>query len=158
MMHLATIGRAERIDIIGHEATSIPAKVDTGADISSIWATEIVETQSGLEFVLFAKGSEFYSGERIVLPAGDYRLTRVANSFGHKEMRYVVKLSTCILDRRIVVSFTLADRSNKIYPILLGRKMLHKKFLVDVSKGEPLAAAEKAKLRKLHVALSELQD
>jgi len=30
--------------------------------------------------------------------------------------------------------FTLADRSKKIYPILLGRKLLNDRFLVDSSK------------------------
>ncbi len=151
--NIAVIGRAERIQLLDHGFEYIPAKVDTGADISSIWATNIIQEADSLRFELFAASSEYYTGQVIVLPASDYRLTRVANSFGTREMRYVVKMRVAVKMRVIKASFTLADRSTKIYPILLGRRMLAGKFLVDVRGGEPLAAEEKAKLRKLHIAL-----
>ena len=155
---LTVIGRAERIQLIDYSDQLVPAKVDTGADISSIWASAISEQGEKLQFVLFAKGSPFYTGQTIELGQGDYRLTRVANSFGGREMRYVVKLRICVLGRIIKASFTLADRSSKIYPVLIGRKLLKHKFIVDVTRGEPLVAEEKAKLKELHVAIAMNED
>jgi hypothetical protein len=145
------IGRAERISLLDYGVENIPAKVDTGADISSIWASQVSEVNGKLSFVLFAKLSPYYNGKIIELSKQDYRLTRVANSFGDREERYVVKMRVRISERLVNASFTLADRSTKTYPILLGRRLLKNKFIVDVAKGTPLLAAEKAKRDKLQV-------
>lgn len=146
---LTTIGRAERIQLPDHGEQRIPAKVDTGADVSSIWASEIVEQDGVLSFVLFARGSQYYTGQNIVVPRGGFHMTQVLNSFGHCETRYAVKLPVRILGRRFKASFTLADRSGKIYPILIGRRLLKNKFIVDVSRGEPLIDEEKAQHQRL---------
>jgi len=148
------IGRAERAILPDHGEQQIPVKVDTGADLSSIWASEIREKDGCLEFVLFDKDSSFYTGHVIRLEASEYRLTRIASSFGDRQLRYVVKMRIKVVGRTIKATFTLADRSQKLYPVLIGRRMLKNKFLVDVSKGEPLLAEEKAKLEDLHIALS----
>ena len=34
-----------------------------------------------------------------------------------------------------VATFTLADRSTQVYPVLIGRATLNGKFIVDVQKG-----------------------
>jgi hypothetical protein len=146
---LTVIGRAERIRLVNHGEPLVPAKVDTGADVSSIWATQVKEQDGKLGFVLFGKKSEFYTGEHISLPKSEYKLTRIANSFGDKELRYVVKLRIEVHGRKINTHFSLANRSRKTYPILLGRRFLQGRFLVDVSQGEPLIEIEKAKKAKL---------
>lgn len=148
------IGRAERIILPDHGDHLVPAKVDSGADVSSIWASAIREHDGCLEFVLFDTTSEYYTGSVIRLTAENYRLTRIANSFGHREYRFVVKLRIQLAGRKFKATFTLADRSKKTYPILIGRRLLKNKFLVDVAKGSPLVAEEKAKLENLHIALS----
>jgi hypothetical protein len=158
MINMTVIGRAERIQLLDHGVSFTPAKVDTGADVSSIWASQIKEEGGSLQFVLFAEGSQYYTGEVIRIAAPNYRLARVANSFGAKEMRYIVKLRVLLHGRKLKASFTLADRSSKIYPILIGRRLLTKKFIVDVSRGEPLDEEERKKLRKLHVALEVNED
>jgi hypothetical protein len=155
---LTIIGRAERVEFVGVTKKPVPAKVDTGADISSVWASDIKEADGTLSFYLFSKESPYYSQQLITLSEGEYRLTRIANSFGDKELRYVVKLLIRVQGRALHSSFTLADRSSKIYPVLLGRRMLKGKFLVDVSQGTPLVKKEKAKLTKLHVELSQAED
>ena len=108
---------------------TVPAKVDTGADYSSVWASDIREEDGVLSFVLFAPGSPYYSGK--VHTSTDYEVTRVKNSFGTVEERYKTRLSLRIEGRRIRVTFSLADRSQNRYPILIGRKTLSGKFLVD---------------------------
>src|SRR5579864_7268696 len=114
--NISIIGRAERIQLVDFSEEYIPAKVDTGADLSSIWASEIKETPKYLSFVLFDKKSAHYTGKAIRLPSSEYKLTRISNSFGTKEMRYVVKLKIRIHGRTVKTTFTLADRQQKTYP------------------------------------------
>jgi ribosomal protein S6--L-glutamate ligase len=154
---LTVIGRAEKVDLLDFDMSSIPAKVDTGADSSAIWASSIEEKDDGLYFVLFGPESAGYTGavQRFTKP--DYTLTRVANSFGHKELRYKVKLRIRVKGRLVRATFTLSDRSEKTYPILLGRRLLHGKFLVDVTGGDPLRELEIRKAIALEQDLRKLK-
>ncbi len=138
------IGRAEKIDLLDFNVTNVPAKVDTGADSSSVWASSITEEADVLTFVLFAPGSPFSTGKTVQLHKPHYTQTRVENSFGHSETRYKIKLRIRIKGRVIRATFTLSDRSAKTYPILLGRRLLRGKFLVDVKGGQPLTEKEAA--------------
>lgn len=154
---ITTIGRAERIRFLDVNDIPVPAKIDTGADVSSVWATGIVEGDHQLQFVLFGPGNPYYTGKRITLPAGAYRRTMVENSFGVQQRRYVVKLRIEVKGRIFKASFSLADRSRKTYPVLLGRRLLHGKFLVDVSAGDPLTDLEHAKRIELKRIIAEQQ-
>lgn len=150
---LTTIGRAEIIQLLDYDITVV-AKVDSGADLSSIWASHVVESTSGkLSFCLFGPGHPAYTGQAIVVPAGKFSKTRIANSFGHREIRYTMKLRVNIKGRIINGTFTLANRSEKLYPILLGRRLLKGKFVVDVAQGDPLHGQEKARKQKLQLEL-----
>jgi hypothetical protein len=143
------IGRVEKISFPELGIFGVHAKIDTGADVSSVWATGIREEDGVLRFKLFGKKSPHYTGKEIKFDRPHYLRTRVANSFGHKELRYVVKLQLKISDKTIVGTFTLSDRSRKTYPILIGRKLLNRKFIVDVSKGTPLKDLEDQKKNRL---------
>ncbi len=65
---LVTIGRAEKLFIIDYYDKPVISKIDTGADLSSIWATEVIEHQDMLSFVLFGPSSPYYTGKIITLP------------------------------------------------------------------------------------------
>lgn len=137
-----TIGRAEEISLPVLGYGPIPARIDTGAKTSSIWASSIQESNDGrLSFMFFDKASEFYTGELIQVEEYEQRV--VANSSGDIDVRYAVKLSVVLCGRRVRASFTLADRSKMVYPVLIGRNMLHGKFVVDVKLGKPLYSKEK---------------
>jgi ribosomal protein S6--L-glutamate ligase len=151
------IGRAEKIDLRDFEISEIPAKVDTGADTSAIWASSISEQEDGLHFTLFGPDSPYYTGVEQVFTKPDYSLTRVANSFGQKELRYKVKLRITVKGRMVRATFTLSDRSTKTYPILLGRKLLHGKFLVDVRGGSPMLEEEAMKAMALERDMQQLK-
>lgn len=49
------------------------------------------------------------------------------------EERYVITTGVLIFNKLIKTEFSLTDRSAMKYPILLGRKFLVKRFIVDVS-------------------------
>lgn len=128
---LTIIGNNTLVTIAGIK--NIPAKVDTGADSSSIWASDVSVNQNNqLEFTLLGTNHPLYTGERIV--SDDFTVQQVRNSTGDVKIRYRVKLTMKIRDRKIQTFFTLSDRSRNRFPVLIGRKTLQNKFLVDVSK------------------------
>src|SRR5574337_1098685 len=96
------IGRVEKISFPELGIQGVHAKIDSGADLYSVWATDIHEDGGILSFKLFGRKSPHYTGQEIKVPKPNYLLTRVANSFGQKEMRYVVKLQIKI-DGRLAV-------------------------------------------------------
>ncbi|MEX1995573.1 MAG: RimK/LysX family protein [Candidatus Saccharimonadales bacterium] len=151
------IGRAERIDFPSLGLLKVPAKIDTGADVSSIWATNIRKTPEGLRFVLFDKSSAHYTGQEILVTPSAFTITRISNSFGVKELRFKVKLTIRVKNKRIRGTFTLSDRSKKTYPILLGRRLLSGKFIVDVTRGKPLRKTERYKKKILKKELKRLE-
>lgn len=153
-----TIGRAEAIQLVDYGPLTVVAKVDTGADISSLGVSDIVEIDGRLAFKLLSSGHPDYSGEVITLEPGSFSKTRIANSFGQREIRYVIKLRVKLMGRLLRGTFSLADRSTKLYPVLIGRRLLKGKFIVDVSAGDPLHAEEKARQRKIQLELGESSD
>ena len=128
------IGRTEHIVIPSESARKIRVKIDTGADRSSIWASNIAMSSDGeLSFTLFAPESKFYSGT--VYRTKNFEASRVRSAHGDLQVRFRVHLTIILGGKKIRGTFTLADRSKNKYPALIGCKILNKKFLVDVSKG-----------------------
>ncbi len=127
------VGRTEKLELVDYGGMVVDAKIDTGADVSSIWASKVREKNGSLSFILFGKGSPYYTGQVISVNQPDYRRATFLNSFGGRERRFVVKLRIRLQGRLIKASFSLADRSKKTYSVLLGRRLLYKKFSVDVA-------------------------
>lgn len=63
----------------------------------------------------------------------NYTTRTIKNSFGDTEERYIIRTAVKIKGRRIKTSVTLTDRGNMKYPMLIGRRLLKNKFVVDVS-------------------------
>lgn len=137
-----TLGRVELIDFLEADVSRLPAKVDTGAYRSSIWASRIREKDGVLYFTLLGPDSGYcyYSGKE--LTTQEFKIVQVENSFGHKEKRYSIFLKVRVGGKTIKSNFTLANRALKTYPALIGRKMLKNRFIVDVSKGVPVPDEE----------------
>lgn len=129
------IGRAERVDFPDAGVFSVYAKVDTGAYRSSVWASDIREENGVLKFKLLGPASPQYSGQEC--ETTEFETVEIENSFGQKEQRYGVYLRIKVGPKTTRTSFTLADRSVKTYPVLIGRRLLRGRYLVDVSEGEP---------------------
>jgi glutathione synthase/RimK-type ligase-like ATP-grasp enzyme len=132
MKKLQPIGTIELVSLPDDGVQDVPAKVDTGADSSAIWASNITEHNGRLSFTLFGKVSPFYTGA--VLNTRDYKVISVKNSFGQVEFRYKVKLKLVLDGRTIQATVNLANREHNRYPILIGRRTLQGKFVVDVAK------------------------
>ncbi len=117
---------------IGCRAINVPAKIDTGAEASAIWASKIRVCKDGtLKFALFGEGSPFYSGK--IYKRKDYKVIVTRSAMGQEQIRYRVYFPIVINGRKIRVLFSLADRSKNSFPILIGKRTLQGKFIVDVS-------------------------
>lgn len=131
--HKVIIGRSELLDFVDIDAHKVPAKTDTGAYRSAVHAVNIKESDGVLSFKLL--GNHPVCGAMAQkIETKDYSQVWVANSFGHRQQRYEVRLKVKLGPKVFLARFTLADRSKKIYPILLGRKLLNDRFLIDSSK------------------------
>lgn len=129
------IGRAELVALPDANLEAINAKIDTGAHRSSIDASFIEEKDGVLSFKLLREGVPGYNGQ--LMTAEKFRKVVIHNSFGEEQERYELKLRIKIGSRTFKTGFTLADRSKKIYPILIGRKLLKDRYIVDVAEGVP---------------------
>lgn len=131
---LITIGRNVAVDFVGH-AKHVPAKVDTGADSSSVWVSNVSITPEGmLLFSLFGEGSPYYTGELIRREI--YKVAVVRSSTGHVQIRYRTAFSMIIAGKRIRVTLNLSDRSRNKFPVLIGRRSISGKFIVDVQQAD----------------------
>lgn len=130
-LHKHIIGRAELITFRGVGLSDVPAKTDTGAYHSAVHADHIkLDDKTGeLSFRLLDHPA--CPGEPVITKVKKYRQVLVANSFGHEEVRYEVRMQVKLGSKVFYSMFTLANRSKKIYPVLLGRKLLNGRFLVD---------------------------
>ncbi|MEZ4800747.1 MAG: RimK/LysX family protein [Flavobacteriales bacterium] len=129
---LQIIGRRERITLPDLGNVHVEAKIDTGAFRTAIHCESCREVQvdglTQLEAVFNLDGN----GNR-TFHFANYTQREVKNSFGQSEVRYSVKIKIKIGGRDIRSDVTLTDRSEMKYQVLIGRKTLLKKFLVDVN-------------------------
>jgi len=126
------IGRSEYIYFVDADNRPVPAKIDTGAFRSAVHATNIVEKDGVLHFTLLGD-HPVGKGFAADLTANEFQKVNVSNSFGEEEERYEIKLQVTMANQTFPARFTLANRSKKIYPILIGRKLLNGRFIIDTS-------------------------
>ncbi len=141
------IGRLDKIDIPELNLMDIDAKIDTGAYGSALHCHHIeVVNKDGKEVLAFEvldpthpeyEGRLFYA-EKFVEKT-------VKNSGGIAEDRFAITTDIIIFNQTIEVEFSLTDRQNMNYPVLLGRKFLSKRFIVDVNRKNLSYKQKKAK-------------
>ncbi|MEZ4901891.1 MAG: RimK/LysX family protein [Spirosomataceae bacterium] len=123
------IGRTDLIDFPDLGLTEVRSKIDTGAFTSSIHCFKVKVMKENLTFYLPAHRGE----KHLKFTTKDFELKAIKNSFGQTEMRYVIKTRVVLFGKKITTEFSLSDRTQMRYPVLLGRKLLRNRFLVDVS-------------------------
>lgn len=128
----------------------IEAKIDTGAYTSSIHCNNIKEIdlpdgQRAIHFELLDASHPAYNHKAFQFT--EFTLRNVKSSFGDVQERYIIRTKISIHGQEIETEFSLSDRSDLKYPVLLGRTLLRKRFIVDVSK-KNLSMKAKVKKRK----------
>ncbi len=125
------VGRFEHVDVVG-KFQSVPAKIDTGAYRSSIHASDIkVIEKNGKEILRFSLLGHPVFTKRRTLETRSFNVRKVRSSNGQISVRYEITLKIRLGYKIFLTPFTVVDRSNNIFPILVGRKALNKRFLVD---------------------------
>ncbi|TVZ52598.1 ATP-dependent zinc protease [Dokdonia sp. Hel_I_53] len=123
------IGRTDKADFPELGFEDIDVKIDTGAYTSSIHCHSITEVDSLLICTFFDKKHPLYNGKELVFE--DYDIAAVKSSNGEIQYRYEVQSDIRIFNKKYKISLTLSSREDMRFPVLLGRKFLTKKFIVD---------------------------
>jgi hypothetical protein len=124
------IGRHEIVDFPELNLENIEAKIDTGAYTSSIHCDEIYIKQIAEKQILFF--SILSQNQKPLFEFEQFKKKRIMNSFGEAEERFVIKTKIFIGGKKIITQISLTNRQSMRYPVLIGRKLLRKKFIVDV--------------------------
>jgi len=125
---MVTVGAIEEV-ILNPWGLSFPARIDTGADLSSLDARDLVVRNNVAEFKLGRR----WGSRRLRLPVIEWR--QIQTALG-TEKRPVVEISICLGSKLFRTPVTLKDRSEMLYPFLVGRTALSGKFLVDPSRSK----------------------
>lgn len=108
------------------------AKIDTGAKTSSLHAEDLEVVDVGgrhvARFVVRTDDAEY----RCECPVLDER--HVKSSSGHEELRIVIETTCVMKGQRWPIQLTLSDRTAMRFPMLLGRRAMSGRFLVDPSR------------------------
>jgi hypothetical protein len=124
------IGRREYVDFPSLGILNMEAKVDTGAYTSSLHCENIVinyeNSKPILYFTIDQSVEKKYRFE-------EFGQKTIKNSFGEMEERYVIKTTVHIGKKKILSTISLSNRDNMRYPVLIGRRLLKGKFLIDVN-------------------------
>ncbi len=103
------VGLTELITVKGNkENKELIARIDTGA------------TKSSIDISLASK-----------LELGPVVDSKIVKSAHGEKLRPVVRATVFIKGKAIEAKFTLADRNNMKYQVLIGQNILKKDFLVD---------------------------
>ena len=134
---LLTIGETEHLYV--HEAEyAYDARIDTGATTCSIHAENITPIErDGEQWVKFNLVN-FDTKERIECSEKVMRVVEIKQHGSKSVSRYVVILKLQLGDDTLPFEFSLADRSNYSYPMLVGRNLLRGIAVVDVSQSYTL--------------------
>lgn len=133
---LRTIGRVEVVNLSEWELQDLEAKIDTGAYSSSLHCYHIEEFEKNhkplVRFNLLDPEHPAYNDKLFELPIFDQRDVKSSN--GQVQTRYFVKTTIEFFGTTYPIELSLTDRSEMKFPLLIGRKFLTGKFIVDVSK------------------------
>lgn len=128
-MEKIVIGRFEKADFPLLDLENISIKIDTGAYTSSIHCDNIVEKEDQLYCTFLDEEHPLYNGKEFIFK--NYDIVFVKSSNGIIQKRYQVQSTITIFDKIFKISLSLSARQEMRFPVLIGRKFLSKKFLVD---------------------------
>ena len=132
------LGRRELVDLPAFGLHGVEAKVDTGAYTSALHCTDIrVAAGPGGRPVLHGRLLDAdhpgFDGQN--LSFAEFALRDIRSSNGEVQERYVIAAAVRLYGQEFWAEFSLSDRSDMKYPVLLGRSLLRQgRFVVDVAK------------------------
>ncbi|HLP54001.1 MAG TPA: RimK/LysX family protein [Fluviicola sp.] len=130
------IGRKDIVSFPGFGLENVPVKIDSGAYSSSMHCHSInlvdVDGKQVLEVVFLDPSIEGYTGKKFRFDS--YIRKKVKSSNGMSEERFFVLGTVRLFNETVETLFSLTERTGLRNPVLLGRRLLNKRFLIDSSK------------------------
>ncbi len=135
MVDKIVIGRKDVVDFPDLELKDINIKIDTGAYTSAIHCNHIkvkeIDGKKVLSFRLLDPSHKQYADREFTTDV--FREKRVKSSFGTSEKRFVIKTNIRLFKKRYKIELSLSERGEMRFPVLIGRKFLMGKFIVNPS-------------------------
>ena len=130
------IGKKDVVDFPKINLFDIPVKIDSGAYTSTIHyykAKEIlVDGVQKLECHFLSQKDKNHEDGIFVFDK--YSQRKVKSSNGISEIRYSIKTKIKLFNEFYNIELTLSKRSGMRFRVLLGRKFLNNKFIIDTTK------------------------
>lgn len=136
MKQKTTIGRKDKGDFPELDLKDIDIKVDTGAYTSAIHCHKIEKKEvDGKQVVVFTLLDPSHSQyENKEYSTSNFEIKQIKSSFGVSEKRFIIKTNILLFGKEHDIELSLSRRGEMKFPILIGRKFLMRKFIVDASK------------------------
>ena len=129
---LKTIGRHTFVSLTDLDLYNIPAKIDTGAYRSSIHADNIREVVVGENKILYFDIT--INGVTIQKSSENYRHSVVSSAIGQGS-RFYIKSKIKLGSITVNTDLYLTHRGSLKFPVLIGRKLLNNRFIVNPAIG-----------------------
>lgn len=127
------IGHKDVVDFPKINLLNLPVKVDSGAYTSSIHFYKATELKDGentkLKVYFLGPKNKAYKQSIVVFDSFSQR--KVKSSNGISQVRYSIKTKVTMFGKTYTIELTLAKRGRMKFKVLLGRKFLAKKFIID---------------------------
>lgn len=127
------IGRKDKADFPEFALENIDIKMDTGAYTSAIHCHKIektvIDNETVVVFSLLDPSHSQYNNQQYATK--NFTEKWVKNSFGGSEKRFVIKTNVRLFNKKYRISLSLSQRGEMRFPILIGRKFMMGKFMVD---------------------------
>ena len=126
------VGWKEHAALPDLKVKDVIAKMDTGANLASIDASEIkYSTKSGVKYVNFKIMKRNNTVRKTSAPLAGFK--RIKSSNGEVERRPDIKTTLLVDGISKKIELTLTDRGPMDYTMLIGRKALGRRWVVNPS-------------------------
>lgn len=134
--NIEIIGRVEKVHLPDLSINNLDAKIDTGAYTSSLHCHSVeiysIKGKNRVHFYVLDPSHPEYEGKRFESPV--HKIKKIKSSNGIVSERVIIKQKIIFGGRESSIQLSLSDRSDMKFPLLIGRRFMSGKFLVDVSK------------------------
>jgi len=126
------VGWKEQVALPDLKIKSVIAKIDTGANVATIDAADIkFVTRKDVKYVKFTVKKRNNTVRKTSAPLAGFK--RIRSSYGDVEKRPYIKTDILMDGITKNIELTLTDRGPMDYTMLIGRKALGRRWIVNPS-------------------------
>lgn len=126
------IGHSDIVDFPSLGLDGVSAKVDSGAYTSSLHCHNFEIVEGILKCQFLDPAHDKYHDKIFTFKNFDRK--KVKSSNGQVENRFLINSEIRIFNQIFPIALTLSERGSMNFPVLLGRKFLSAKFIIDCEK------------------------